>query len=147
MKHLHMMCVGTEQPAGADSSFYLMVYALLGLSVGLAAAARSGIFSWRGFIAGRSMHVTLLSGISSACNTFFDETPSGRILNRFSSDIAAIDTTVPGLMGALTGVVLDAVGALGVIAYSTPMFLVAVVFLQGAELHLKAVDVGLSPSP
>lgn len=41
------------------------------------------------------MHVYLLTGVLRLPLWFFDQTPIGRILNRFSTDVDVIDTTLP----------------------------------------------------
>lgn len=45
--------------------------------------------------AAKSLHRTLLNGILHAPNAFFDTTPVGRILTRFSKDIETLDTKLP----------------------------------------------------
>ncbi len=44
-----------------------------------------------GIRASSALHKQMLTSILTAPMTFFDSTPSGRILNRFSGDIAAVD--------------------------------------------------------
>lgn len=45
--------------------------------------------------AGVVMHVTMLNGIMRAPLFFFDVTPAGRILSRFSKDVDIMDTSLP----------------------------------------------------
>lgn len=45
--------------------------------------------------AARIMHVVMLRGILRAPLTFFDTTPTGRIIGRFAKDIDVVDTTMP----------------------------------------------------
>lgn len=42
-----------------------------------------------------NLHKTLLNGILHAPLTYYDQTPSGRILQRFSKDIDVLDVTLP----------------------------------------------------
>lgn len=44
------------------------------------------------------MHTILLNGILHAPNSYFDQTPIGRILSRFSQDIEIIDDHFPELL-------------------------------------------------
>lgn len=45
--------------------------------------------------------------------TFYDSTPSGRVLNRFSSDVACVDDSLPFLLNILLA---NSVGLLGLLA-------------------------------
>lgn len=45
--------------------------------------------------ASRRLHDRLFKGITRAWMAFFNANPSGRILNRFSTDIGSIDTVLP----------------------------------------------------
>ena len=54
---------------------------------------------------------------------FFDTTPSGRILNRFSKDIDMVDNTIPYSIKSFLGTFGDVVQVLLVISFSTPLFI------------------------
>ncbi|KAG0299316.1 hypothetical protein BGZ97_003779 [Linnemannia gamsii] len=56
----------------------------------------------------------------------FDTTPMGRIVNRFSSDVAAIDSVLPEQLPGFLGYASSVVGIICVIGYLTPLFLYAV---------------------
>ena len=43
----------------------------------------------------KTMHWSLLDRIMRAPMAFFDTTPLGRIVNRFSKDIDTVDSTIP----------------------------------------------------
>lgn len=45
--------------------------------------------------AARIMHIIMLRGILRAPLTFFDTTPTGRIIGRFAKDIDVVDTAMP----------------------------------------------------
>lgn len=48
--------------------------------------------------ASKVMHQVLMDGIIHAPLTFFDTTPVGRLLSRFSKDIDIIDNTLPAML-------------------------------------------------
>lgn len=73
------------------------------------------------------LHEDLLRHSLRAPMSFFDSTPVGRILNRFSKDIDVIDTTIPASLDFFVKCALAVLGTLFVISFSTPLFLVAVV--------------------
>ncbi|CAO3570415.1 unnamed protein product [Mortierella alpina] len=69
------------------------------------------------------LHNDALERVLRLPMSFFDATPQGRILNRFSSDIAAVDEEVPqGFFNVLVSA-LNLIGTLITIAIATPMFI------------------------
>lgn len=45
---------------------------------------------------GAKLHKILLTSVVGAPQSFFDETDSGLVLNRFSQDMTLIDASLPG---------------------------------------------------
>ncbi|KAG0278119.1 hypothetical protein BGZ96_002539 [Linnemannia gamsii] len=76
-----------------------------------------------GIQASRTIHNTLITRVLRLPQSFFDTTPLGRIVNRFSSDMAAIDSQLPEECNDLLAFTSIIGGSLLVIAYSTPAFL------------------------
>ncbi|KAF9348068.1 Multidrug resistance-associated protein 1 [Mortierella sp. NVP85] len=74
----------------------------------------------------RTLHDRLLDRVLHMPMSFFDTTPMGRIVNRFSTDIAAVDSHIPENLPGLLGFIATALGIFVVIGYSTPLFLIAV---------------------
>ncbi|KAG0092364.1 hypothetical protein BGZ93_008357 [Podila epicladia] len=90
----------------------------------------------------KNLHDRLLTRVLRMPISFFDVTPTGRILNRFSSDVAAVDTQLPNELPGLLGFSTNVIGIICVIAYSTPSFLIAVpplaaVFLIVQHYYIK----------
>jgi ATP-binding cassette subfamily C (CFTR/MRP) protein 1 len=92
------------------------------------------------------------------CNmSFFESTPVGRILNRFSKDIEAVDNTIPETYKMLIRCALVVTLSLVIISTTTPLFLLPFVpisviyffvqrFYVAATRALKRLD-GVSRSP
>ncbi|KAF9080158.1 Canalicular multispecific organic anion transporter 1, partial [Mortierella sp. AD031] len=79
-----------------------------------------------GVRASDTLHNTLLNNILRLPMSFFDTTPTGRIINRFSSDIFSIDEKLPWSFHDMFFCGVSVAGSLIVIAITTPIFLVIV---------------------
>lgn len=55
------------------------------------------------------MHYILLKGIFHAPTSYFDQTPSGRILSRFSKDMEVVDSKFPELLADLIYCALEVI--------------------------------------
>ena len=74
--------------------YYLGVYALLGIAYVFLSFLREITVFAGSLKASRLIHHDLLHNIMRAKGRFFDSTPLGRIMNRFSKDLEAIDQEV-----------------------------------------------------
>ncbi len=64
------------------------------------AQVRAFSFAAGGLAAAQRLHERLLGAVVRAPLAFFDTTPTGRVLNRFSSDQATADDSLPFIMCA-----------------------------------------------
>ncbi|KAJ1340480.1 hypothetical protein BSLG_004927 [Batrachochytrium salamandrivorans] len=95
------------------------------------------------WVASKEMHASLLNRILNAPMRFFDTTPIGRILNRFSKDIESIDTQVGQSTQEFVGSVFQTLCILVVVTSVSPIFPllfipVTLVFYQIARVFLLA---------
>ncbi|BFZ12050.1 hypothetical protein BsWGS_15089 [Bradybaena similaris] len=84
-------------PDGASASdYYLIIYGVFfGGTQLVTLLLFSYVFWYRSVRAADRMHHLLLDRLFHAPMSFFDQTPIGRILNRFSKDVDTIDNTLP----------------------------------------------------
>lgn len=73
--------------------------------------------------ASKTLHADMLQRVLRAPMSFFDVTPIGRIINRFSHDIDTVDTTIPMTAIMLMDLVLQLLGSFIIIAISTPLII------------------------
>ena len=74
---------------------FLGVYGALGLGQAFFILLASLCLAVGSIFASASLHDNMLGNILRSPMSFFDTTPLGRILNRFSKDIYIIDQTIP----------------------------------------------------
>ncbi|XP_047546406.1 ATP-binding cassette sub-family C member 8 isoform X3 [Lutra lutra] len=114
-----------SQECALDQTVYAMVFTVL-CSLGIVLCLVTSVtVEWTGLKVAKSLHRSLLNRIILAPMRFFETTPLGSILNRFSADCNTIDQHIPSTLECLSRSTLLCVSALAVISYVTPVFLVA----------------------
>lgn len=108
------------------SETLLYVGGILIAALFIVAIVRSIFFYTITVGASRNLHKFAFNGIISTKMRFFDLNPSGRILNRFSKDLGAIDEFLPKCMLDATQIILATVGSIVVTAVIRPIFLVPI---------------------
>jgi len=78
-------------------------------------------------VASRNLHTGLLSHVMKCPMSFFDTTPLGRIINRFSKDIDIVDSNIPQFAQNFLITFAPLVSTIIVITYSTPIFIVVAI--------------------
>ncbi|XP_044001771.1 multidrug resistance-associated protein 1 isoform X9 [Aphidius gifuensis] len=101
---------------------YVSVYGLLGLGQGLTAFIISIILALGAIRASVGIFEELLIHVLRIPASFFDTTPSGRILNRFGKDTDVVDNTLPMVLRMWSNCFFSVIATLVVISYSTPAF-------------------------
>uniref|UniRef100_A0A8K9UT77 ATP-binding cassette, sub-family C (CFTR/MRP), member 9 n=1 Tax=Oncorhynchus mykiss TaxID=8022 RepID=A0A8K9UT77_ONCMY len=116
-----------DGPAGLPDSYYVPVFIIL-CGAGIALCLITSLtVEFLGLSAATNLHHNLLNKIIHAPIRFFDVTPLGQILNRFSADTNIIDQHIPPTLESLTRSTLLCLSAIGVIAFVTPSFLIALI--------------------
>lgn len=75
----------------------------------------------------RYLHSTMLFSILRSTMQFFESTPTGRIINRFSKDIEAVENMIPASYRMLLRCLFQVLIVIIMISISTPWFLVPLV--------------------
>ncbi|XP_070181093.1 ATP-binding cassette sub-family C member 10-like [Littorina saxatilis] len=113
---------------GEDNvSFYLTVYGCLAGANSIFTLMRAFLFAYGGICAARVLHQRLLGSVLKAPVSFFDTTPIGRIINRFSSDMYAIDDSLPFQLNIFLAQIFGILGTLVITCYGLPWFTLTLV--------------------
>ncbi|XP_052159889.1 ABC transporter C family member 13 isoform X2 [Oryza glaberrima] len=107
--------------------FYLTILAAFGALNSFFTLGRAFSFAYGGLCAAIQIHADLLNNLIGAPVSFFDQNPSGRILNRLSSDLYAIDDSLPFILNIFGANFFSLLGTLVVISYSQVSFLLILV--------------------
>lgn len=116
--------------------YYLIVLAVIGLAGALTALVRDLWIFLGSLNASWKLHNRLMTAVAGARFKFFDVTPLGQMMNRFSKDLEAVDQEVApiaiGVMTCALGIIVTIV----LIAAITPGFLIAGFFITVAYCFL-----------
>ena len=109
--------------------YYLVIYALLGLFYIFISLVREGYIFWGSLRAASKLHRRLLDSVTRAKLQFFDTTPLGQLMNRFSKDIESIDQDVAPVAVGVLGCMFSLITIVVLISVITPGFLIAGFFI------------------
>ncbi|CAL8118382.1 unnamed protein product [Orchesella dallaii] len=109
---------GTESNTG----LFLGVYGGLGFGQGFAILAGSFVMAIGTLKSASNLHWKMLQRVLKAPMSFFDVTPSGRIVNRFAKDVDVCDSTLPFNFRLWLNSFFGVASTIFVISYSTPIF-------------------------
>ncbi|XP_045427222.1 multidrug resistance-associated protein 1 isoform X1 [Pipistrellus kuhlii] len=99
----------------------LSVYGALGISQGIAVFGYSMALSIGGIFASRRLHLNLLHNVLSSPMSFFERTPSGNLVNRFSKEMDTVDSMIPQVIKMFMGSLFNVIGACIIILLATPV--------------------------
>ncbi|KAI3746682.1 hypothetical protein L6452_09121 [Arctium lappa] len=111
--------------ARVGDSKLIIVYVAFGIGCSFCILARSMLLMKAGYETANLLFCKMHSCIFRAPMSFFDANPSGRILNRASTDQSALDLTIPYTLGPFAFVVIQLLGIILVMSLGAwPVFLV-----------------------
>ncbi|KAF8921944.1 pleiotropic drug resistance ABC transporter [Mucidula mucida] len=115
---------------------WLMVYLFISMAGAFSVLVYIALGYYASLQASRSLFISLLHRIARAPGRFFDTTPIGRILNRFTSDINTIDGALQNSARSCISGVLDFVASFLVILVVVPTFAPFALFIAWLYIRL-----------
>lgn len=109
---------------------YLYVYTVIVLGIFVIAITRSLYFYTTCMKCSQRLHDMMFSALIRTRMRFFDINPSGRILNRFSKDMSAIDELLPKAILDAGQLNMMMLGSLVVTCAVNPIFLAPIAFIS-----------------
>ncbi|PLW46988.1 hypothetical protein PCANC_06527 [Puccinia coronata f. sp. avenae] len=120
-----------QHPSGDPQlhlGYYLAVYGLLGFFTGLTAFVNGvTLFSVCAVRSARVLHDRMFAKVLRAPMSFFDITPIGTILNRFSRDVFVVDEVLARVFNAFLQNSISVVSTIAIVSWAVPPFLLVVV--------------------
>ncbi|KAF9393978.1 hypothetical protein CPC16_000531 [Podila verticillata] len=136
-----------RKPGGdnsVDLDYYIGIYCFITLMAVFLTIVRMFWQFYGSIRASRSLYEELLVSIVRAPIRFFDTTPVGRIINRFSKDFEVIDGHMITKMVTMLLLVFGIIAVIVIISVATPEFLVAVAFIATAYFFVGAYYIASS---
>ncbi|KAF2171065.1 hypothetical protein M409DRAFT_19038 [Zasmidium cellare ATCC 36951] len=112
-----------------NAGYYLGVYAILGFGYMLVTFLRECVLFAGSLSASKRIHRQLMERVTHAKFRFFDATPLGQIMNRFSKDIEAVDQEISPVAVGVVHCLFSILTIVVLISVITPAFLIAGVFI------------------
>ncbi|XP_016134577.1 multidrug resistance-associated protein 1-like isoform X2 [Sinocyclocheilus grahami] len=103
-----------------NTDLKLGVFGALGFAQGIAVFGTTVAISLGGIIASRHLHLDLVNNVLHSPMSFFESTPSGNLLNRFSKEIDAIDCMIPDGLKMMLGYVFKLLEVFIIVLMATP---------------------------
>ncbi|XP_077442262.1 multidrug resistance-associated protein 1-like isoform X2 [Vanacampus margaritifer] len=104
-----------------DHALRLGVFGALGLTQGAAMFGATLAVALGGIVASRQLHADLLADVLRSPMSFFEATPSGNLLNRFSKEMDAIDCMIPEGLKMLLAYVFKLLEVCVIVVVATPI--------------------------
>lgn len=79
------------------------------------------VVSIGGIFASRRLHLDLLHNVFRSPMSFFERTPSGNLVNRFSKELDTVDSMIPQVIKMFMGSLFNVIGACIIILLATPI--------------------------
>lgn len=105
----------------------VMIYGLIALISFLIQVSNQIFWLQRGIKAGVELHDKMLASILKAPVRFFDTTPVGRLLQRFSRDLESVDIQLQWSFESAVQSLFQILVSLGLIIFSVPFVLVIII--------------------
>ena len=118
----------TNLNINVKSNLYrLAIYSALGLSKSFIGFMANLIFVLMFIKATKLLHNKLLFRVLRSDLKFFESTPNGRIINRFTKDVEATEESIPSAIKSLIECILSLSSTVIIISSSTPLVFLALI--------------------
>ncbi|KAG2237662.1 P-loop containing nucleoside triphosphate hydrolase protein [Thamnidium elegans] len=125
-------------------NFYLSIYCLITMVNIVIGTSRFAVLYWGALGANKALYAQLLHRVFRAPLRFFDTTPIGRILNRFSKDFETIDSNIPNDFMNFVIEWIIIITSMLTVSTVLPIFLIPMLSVAVVNVYLGAMFVSTS---
>ncbi|XP_020982729.1 ABC transporter C family member 3 isoform X2 [Arachis duranensis] len=108
--------ISQEDPSPVEGSILIIVYVALAIGSSFCILARAMLLVTAGYKTATLLFNKMHFCIFRAPMSFFDSTPSGRILNRASTDQSSVDTDIPNQISSVAFTLIQLLGIIAVMS-------------------------------
>jgi ABC-type multidrug transport system fused ATPase/permease subunit len=120
--------VASEDPENARSvHYYLWIYFALGMGACSLILSYQLVSAYGGLRAAARIHAQMFQALLFAPMSFYDTTPSGRLLNLFAADIKAIDETLISQLNGSLSLIFMMLAVIGTVVSVVPLMVVPLI--------------------
>lgn len=112
---LHYIFGTSDTPEAAHRTNYIIAYSVMMAIATIVFVYRTFAFFALCLRASTNLHDRVFRGISRATMLFYNTNPTGRILNRFASDISNIDTRLPPALTDSISAILESLAIMSIV--------------------------------
>ncbi|VEU24425.1 DEKNAAC105626 [Brettanomyces naardenensis] len=127
-----------------STMYYIFIYTLIGVLYSLLGSMRIIITFFSNLRVSREIFRSMLDRIVRAKIRFFDSTPIGRIMNRFSKDIEGVDQELAPYAEAAVVTFISCLATVIVISLITPVFIIFAIIIMYLYLQVGILYLNLS---
>ncbi|VDM81550.1 unnamed protein product [Strongylus vulgaris] len=103
------------------SVYFLIIYGCIATANTIFTCIRAFLFAYGGIKAARNLHANLLHRLLKASSSWWDRTPSGRVINRICSDVYTCDDNLPFQLNILLASFFNLIGTMVITIMGLPL--------------------------
>ncbi|XP_053196098.1 multidrug resistance-associated protein 1-like isoform X2 [Scomber japonicus] len=148
LAYSYWLSLWADQPPAngtqSDHGLRLSVFGALGVTQGAAMFGTMLAIALGGIVASRQLHAELLNDVLRSPVSFFEATPSGNLLNRFSKETDAIDAMIPEGLKMMLGYLFKLLEVCVIVLLATPLAGLLLLPLAGLYVFIQGFYVASS---
>ncbi|KAK9492604.1 P-loop containing nucleoside triphosphate hydrolase protein [Lipomyces doorenjongii] len=139
----HWSDINTQHGSNPGTGRYLAIYLIFGVTTAfLTLFSTIVLWIFCSIEAAKKLHDQMLLHVIHSPMRFFDTTPIGRVINRFTTDIDRVDEALPRVFTGFFSVIFNVMSSLLVISFVNPPFLLfiiplAVLYVYYQKFYLR----------